>query len=306
MLCRFFLNLRETTTYMKQQLLFPLLLGFLGFFLTTPYNMGGSLFISCMAIMGHYFLYGIALKLKWQYSPLQMAVFWLAQPLLSLITVPFEGDFSHIQAEIPYLFPVIVPTFTLVAGISLAVGYLWTLEKKALTFALTLLWLCGGFFLWKEALPRMSFQQNLFISAEKVPTSLLKGLNQPDFTPEMYKGKKSYFLCWEPVMWTDERQLRQFQRLYDLHKNDANIQMALIVCHSKEDMEQAQIDHFLGKYTFPKYEDRSGEWLAFVSKHRQEVGVLIDEKGEITHEITADFQNQGQMWFAEMGDLLNP
>lgn len=290
---------------MKQKILFPFLLGVLGFFFTTPYNMSHSIFISALAVMGHYLLYGIALKWKWQYSPSQMLVFWLAQPIVSVITIPLDTSFSQVQEEMPYLFPIVVPVFTLVAGISLALGYLWALAKMKKTFliALTLLWLGTSFFLWKHILPSLSFQQNSYIFAEKTPTSPLKGLNTSDLRPEMYQGKKTYFFCCEPL-WTDSRLLKQLQRLYDMHKNNPNVQIGLIVCHSDEKVEIAQIKTTLEGYTFPQYEDNAGEWSKYTAKYRRNVGFLIDEKGKISHRFQQDYNNTLTSWYAGMSDFL--
>ncbi len=290
---------------MKQKILFPFLLGVLGFFFTTPYNMSHSIFISCVAVMGHYFLYGIALKVKWQYSPLQMLVFWLAQPLVSIFTVPLESSFAQVREEMPYLFPIIVPVFTLVAGISLALGYLWVLAKmkKPFLIGLTLLWLGASFFLWKDVLPYLSFQQNSYDFVGKTPVTPLKSLNTSDFRPEMYQGKKTYFFCCEPL-WTDKRLLKQLQRLYDMHKNNSNIQIALIVCHSDEKVEAAQIKNILEGYTFPQYEDNAGEWSKYTAKYRRNVGFLINEKSEILKRFRQDYNNTSTSWYAGMSDFL--
>lgn len=290
---------------MKQKLLFPFLLGAVGFFLTTPYNMSHSIFISAVAVMGHYFVYGIALQQKWQYSPLQVLIFWLAQPIVSVITIPLESSFAQVQEDMPYLFPIVVPVFTFVAGISLALGYLWSLQKmkKMVLLTLTLLWVGTALILWKDILPTLSFQQNSYIFAKKMPTSPLNGLNTSDLHAEMCQGKKTYFFCCEPL-WTDKRLLKQLQRLYDMHKNNQNVQIGLVVCHSDEKVEIAQIKTTLAGYTFPQYEDNAREWSKYVAQYRGNVGFLIDEKGNITHRFRQDYGNTLTVWEAEMGDFL--
>lgn len=290
---------------MKHKLLYPFIVGALGAFFTAPYNMSGMLNIACLAIMGHYFLYGIALTKKWQYSPLQLAVFCYAQPFLYLIGIPFQNNFTSIHAEIPYLFPIYVPVFTTVAALSLALGHIWTLPqvKKSLAIVLTLVWVSGGFFLLTEGLPLMSFDSNIFISENEAPHTPLKGLNRPEFSSQMLKGKKSYFLCWDAQHY-DERQLREFQALYNLHRANTNLQMALIVCHSKERIEESQIHKCLSPYSFPKYEDTQGEWSTYSLKYQQNVGLMINKEGKIAYEITRDAQNSAGIWLDEMTALL--